>query len=70
MFPINEKSRKEITNAKKKMKCVDRENLTIWGDYNSPVAQEFAIKFKMCVGEGCEPIEKIRDWLSGKFIVL
>ena len=52
------------------MKCVDPEALEIWGDYNSAKAQEFAFKFKMCKGEGCESPEKIREWLSGRYIML
>lgn len=24
----------------------------------------------MCIGEGCETQEKIREWLSGRFIML
>ena len=52
------------------MKCVDPEDLAIWGDYNAPVTQELGIRFRMCVGEGCETPEKIREWLSGKFIAI
>ena len=37
-----------------KFRCVDREQLKIYGDYNSAVASQLVVRFKMCIGEGCE----------------
>lgn len=60
-----------MTTYKKKFKCIDRDELTIWGDYNSAAAQQLAIKFKFCEGHDyCETPEKIREWLRGKYILL
>lgn len=60
-----------MTTYKKKFKCIDRDELTIWGDYNSAAAQQIAFKFKFCEGHDyCETPEKIREWLRGKYILL
>ena len=47
IYPIFESSRLEMLTFRKKFKCVDREELVIWGDFNSKKAQQLAIKFKM-----------------------
>ena len=39
IYPIFESSLQEVETYKKKFKCVDREHLNIWGDYNSRKAQ-------------------------------
>ena len=61
----------EILTYRKKFKCINRKDLSIWGDYNSAKAQQIAIKFKMCEGRpDCESVEATREWLRGKFIIL
>ena len=58
---------------RKKFKCVDPEDLIIWGDYNSRRAQQLAVKFKICDGgpaNGCKEKEEILEWIKGKYIVL
>ena len=53
------------------MKCLKKEDLAIWGDYNSASTQQIAIKFKMCQDHDyCESEENIRKWLRRKFIVV
>ena len=43
----------------------------IWGDYDSAMAMQLAVKFHMCSGHDyCKTEEEIRDFLSGKYIVL
>ena len=39
MYPIVEASKKEFNTYKKKFKCIDKNDLVIWGDFNSPKAQ-------------------------------
>ena len=70
VYPISKSSRSEVTTWKKKFKCINRSDMEIWGDYNSPKAQQLSVKFRMCKGEGCEDEEDIRKWLAGKFIIL
>ena len=70
MYPIYEQQLNEVLTYKKKFKCVDRDELEIWGDYNSPKAQQLAFKFKMCEGVGCASKDTILEWLAGKYIVL
>ena len=53
-----------------KFKCVHPDDYVIWGDFNSLKAQQFAVKFKMCEGSGCESESDIREWLKNKYIVL
>ena len=56
---------------RKKFKCIKKEDLVTWGDYNSASAQQIAIKFKMCVNKTiCESEENIREWIKGKYILL
>ena len=69
MYPLAN-SRETVSTWKKKFKCIDREDLVISGDFNSPVARQLRINFKMCTGADCAPVEEIKEWLSGKFIVL
>ena len=38
-FPIFESSKNEVQTWKNKFKCIPREDLVIWGDYNSAKAQ-------------------------------
>ena len=56
---------------KKKFKCIDSEDLKIWGDFNSAEAMQIAVKFHMCEGKSyCKTEREIRDWLSGMYVVL
>lgn len=70
MFPIVQSAKLELLTYRKKFKCIDKEDLQIWGDYNSAKAQQLVVRFKMCLGEGCESEENIREWLKGKYIVI
>ena len=38
----------ELITYRNKFRCIDTEDLRIWGDYNSAKAQQLAIRFKMC----------------------
>ena len=38
IYPIFPSSRAEVETYRKKFKCVDREDLVVWGDYNSQKA--------------------------------
>ena len=70
IYPTLESSKNEVDIYSKKFKCINKEDLVIWGDYNSQAAQQIAVKFRMCEGDGCKTKEEIMEWLSGKFIVL
>ena len=39
IFPVFETSQGEVDTYRKKFKCIDPEDLIIWGDYNSRRAQ-------------------------------
>ena len=45
IFPIFERSLAEVYNYQNKFKCVDNENLAIWGDFNSASAMQLAVNF-------------------------
>ena len=51
IYPIYPSSIPEVKIYKKKFKCIDKENLRIWGDFNSASAMQIAIKFHMCEGK-------------------
>ena len=69
-FKLIENSVGVVSTWKKKFKCMEAEDIEIWGDFNSEAAQQIAIKFEMCRGDNCESPEDILSWLSGKYIVL
>lgn len=71
IFPVFPRSLAEVDTYRKKFKCIDEESLVIWGDYNSAMAMQLAVKFHMCEGKPyCKSKDEIRNWLSGKYIVL
>ena len=71
MFDINDRLEGDFNTYRNKFKCIDEDNLVIWGNYNSGMAMQLAVKFHMCSGhEYCKTKDEIRDWLSGKYIVL
>ena len=71
IFPIFSSSVNEVKTWKKKFKCLNKKDMVIWGSYDSQKGQQVTVKFKMCEHETyCESKEKIKQWLSGKYIVL
>ena len=50
MFPIKRENYNEVSTWKKKFKCINKEDLVIYGDYNSYRAQQINVTFKMCEG--------------------
>lgn len=71
LYPVKESMLDEVRSFKKKFKCIDTEDLVIWGDYNSNTAQQLAVSFVMCKDhEYCKSENEIREWLKNKFIVL
>ena len=59
-----------MNNYRKKFKCIDEEDMKIWGDFNSAKAMQLQIKFQMCVGTGCKSEQEIKKWLRDKYIVV
>lgn len=71
IFPIFKRSLAEVKTYQDKFKCIDQEELFIWGDYNSAMAMQLRVSFLMCQGHDyCKSKEEIREWLMGKYIVL
>lgn len=71
IYPVFERSKPEVKTYSKKFKCIDNEHMRVWGDYNSAMAMQIAVKFHMCEGKSiCKSESEIREWLSGKYIVL
>ena len=48
IYPIIEQAKHEFDTFRNSFKCVDKEELEIWGDYNSKATQMMAINFRMC----------------------
>ena len=48
MFPLNKNHEFELETYRNKFRCVDRDELQIWGDFNSAQAQQLIVRFKMC----------------------
>ena len=70
-YPIFSTSYNEVNTWKKKFRCVKKDDLEIWGDYNSAKAQQLAVKFKFCKDrDDCHSEEETRNWLRRKYIVL
>ena len=73
LYKIKESMQYEVDIYKNKFKCIDKQHLEIWGDYDSREAQQLQFEFVFCQGgtdNGCETEENIREWLKRKFIVL
>ena len=51
IYPIFESSRDEVLTYRKKFKCIDPEDMVIWGDYDSKKGQQIRIEFEMCVDD-------------------
>ena len=60
VYPIFESSLEEVLTYRKKFKCIDPDDMVIWGDFNSKKSQQIRIEFEMCVGDLiCESKENI-----------
>ena len=69
-YPIFWESEHEVRLWKKKFKCMKHEDFVIWGNFNTAKAQQVAISFSICEGEGCYDREKILAWLDTQYIVM
>ena len=58
---------------RKKLKCVDPEDVQIFGDYNSEKAMQFVVQFEKCnqtTFDGvCKTEDEISTWLRKKYIL-
>ena len=71
IYPFYEGQLPEIMTYRKKFKCIDKNELRIWGDFDQPQAMQLAISFHMCQGKKkCKSEEEIKNWLAGKYIVI
>ena len=71
-YPIYENSVNDMRNYSKKLKCVDSQWISIQGDYNSAITQNFVIQFSMCdptKRSTCKDESEILRWLRRKFIL-
>ena len=60
IYPVYESSLSEVLTYRKKFKCIDPQDMVIWGDFNSKKAQQIRIEFEMCVDNPiCESKENI-----------
>ena len=60
IYPVYESSLSEVLTYRKKFKCIDPQDMVIWGDFNSKKAQQIRIEFEMCVDDPiCESKENI-----------
>ena len=65
-YPIFETSAQVVNIWKKKFVCADKEDLIIYGDYNSAKAQTISMRFMFCDKEKndyCFSREETLDWL-------
>ena len=63
MYPVYESSTNELLTYRKKFKCIDPDELVIWGDWNSQKSQQIRVEFQICEGDYCESKENILKWL-------
>ena len=53
------------------MQCVDEDDLTVFGDYNSYKAQQFNVQFVKCHDKPyCKRPDEITEFLKNKFFVI
>ena len=71
VYPTVERQIDSVQRFKRKFKCIMPVDTMIWGDYNSEPAMQISIKFRMCEGKDiCRSRDEIREWLSGKYILI
>ena len=74
-MPIFPGSRDEVAFYSKKFLCVDKEDYSLYGDYNSARAQQFNVQFLRCNAEDhpdvdCASEEEITEFIRNKFMLI
>ena len=74
-MPTHPASLDEVQFYSKKLKCVDKENYKIFGDYNSYKASQFNVQFLKCNKDihpdvECKSDAEITEFIRGKFMML
>ena len=70
-FPIHEKSVEVIKLYKKKLLCIDKEESTLFGDYNSLAARTITVQLKKCHGKVyCKSDEEINKFIRDKYLLM
>ena len=54
----------------RKLLCINEEDARIYGDFNSIEARQINIQLKKCRGSGCKTDEQIKEFFSGKYLML
>ena len=64
-YPTDPFSEKKLKLYGNKLKCMDHENNTIFGNYNSPQANNLVIVFELCNPDlrKCKSDDEIKQWL-------
>ena len=72
-MPVFESSRNEVELYSKKLMCVNRADLRLYGDYNSYKALQFNIQFIKCHDKPagfCKTDAEIKEFMRDKFILI
>lgn len=85
-FRVVDTTRNDFLFHRKKLQCIDRKKLNLYGNYNSELANQLSIIVRRCVNLTEEKLEKltpddpppiicksdeeITEWLRNKYILL
>ena len=70
-FPLFTGQLNQLKNYHKKFRCTAKEEMKVFGDWNSKFARLIDITLTKCTGHTyCKTENEIKDWLKNKFFVL
>lgn len=70
-MPIQERSLAYVNLYKRKLLCIERHELEIFGSFNSVRAQNLVVTLERCHGKPyCKSDAEIDDFLKGKYLML
>ena len=70
-YPINKYSELNQQFYGLKLKCIDNEELSVYGNYDSGAAQNLMVVFERCdpAKRVCKSETEFQNWLSYKFLI-
>ena len=70
-MPIKGDTKKNVELYQKKFVCIDKEDLRLWGDFESDFARQFNIDIVKCNGsQSCKNDTEIEEYFKGKYLLI
>lgn len=70
-YTVKPLQRAYVEKFQKKLQCINKQDLTLWGDFQSVFARQFNIFFVKCTDKPeCKTDAEIKEYLSDKYIMI